>query len=97
MHAGSPPIMLALLALTAIAPVNAQWKIPIRGVAEFTRVEGAKTRLVHTLNGSGLGIPRTMIAVLEHYQQVDGSVMVPSVLQPYTGFDRIGGANGAGG
>ena len=37
MHAGSPPIMLALLALTAIAPVNAQWKIPIRGVAEFTR------------------------------------------------------------
>ena len=52
--------------------------------------EGAKTRLVHTLNGSGLGIPRTMIAILEHYQQADGSVMVPNVLQPYTGFDRIG-------
>ena len=59
--------------------------------------EGAKTRLVHTLNGSGLGIPRTMIAILEHYQQADGSVMVPNVLQPYTGFDRIGGAHGAGG
>ena len=59
--------------------------------------EDAKTRLVHTLNGSGLGIPRTMIAILEHYQQADGSVMVPNVLQPYTGFDRIGGAHGAGG
>ena len=59
--------------------------------------EGAKPRLVHTLNGSGLGIPRTMIAILEHYQQVDGSVMVPTVLQPYTGFDHIGGTHGAGG
>ncbi|MDA1349423.1 MAG: serine--tRNA ligase [Chloroflexi bacterium] len=51
---------------------------------------GARPRFVHTLNGSGLGIPRTMIAILEHYQQADGSVMVPEVLRPCTGFDRIG-------
>jgi seryl-tRNA synthetase len=40
---------------------------------------------VHTLNGSGLGMPRTMIAVLENYQQEDGTVVVPSVLQPWMG------------
>ena len=51
---------------------------------------GARPQYVHTLNGSGLGIPRTMIAMLESYQQADGSVLVPEVLQPYTHFDRIG-------
>ena len=51
---------------------------------------GARARYVHTLNGSGLGLPRVMIAVLENYQQADGSVLVPEVLRPYTGFDRIG-------
>ena len=50
----------------------------------------AKPRYVHTLNGSGLGIPRVMIAILENYQRADGSVEVPKVLQPYTGFERIG-------
>jgi seryl-tRNA synthetase len=40
---------------------------------------------VHTLNGSGLGMPRTLIAVLENYQQVDGSVVVPPVLRPWMG------------
>ena len=50
---------------------------------------GARPRFPHTLNGSGLGLPRTLIAVLESYQQADGSVMVPEVLRPYTGFDRI--------
>ena len=59
--------------------------------------QGARPRFVHTLNGSGLGIPRTMIAIMEHYQQSDGSIVVPEVLRPYTGFDRIGGAHGAGG
>ncbi len=44
-----------------------------------------KPRFVHTLNGSGLGLPRTMIAVLENYQQPDGSVVVPEVLRPYMG------------
>ena len=51
--------------------------------------EGAKPRYVHTLNGSGLGLPRVLIAVLETYQQADGSVRIPEVLQPYTGFDVI--------
>jgi seryl-tRNA synthetase len=45
----------------------------------------AKPDFVHTLNGSGLGIPRTMIAILENYQQTDGSISVPVVLQPYMG------------
>jgi seryl-tRNA synthetase len=40
------------------------------------------TQFVHTLNGSGLGMPRTLIAVLENYQQVDGSVVIPEVLRP---------------
>lgn len=46
---------------------------------------GAKPELVHTLNGSGLALPRVMIAVLENYQQVDGSVVIPHVLRPYMG------------
>jgi seryl-tRNA synthetase len=52
--------------------------------------EGGRTRYVHTLNGSGLGMPRTLIAVLENYQQADGSVVVPPVLQPWMGgIERI--------
>lgn len=51
--------------------------------------EGARPRYVHTLNGSGLGLPRVLIAVLETYQRADGSVRVPDVLQSYTGFDLI--------
>ncbi len=50
----------------------------------------SRPRFVHTLNGSGLGLPRVVIAVLENYQQADGSIYIPEVLQPYTGFDRIG-------
>lgn len=46
---------------------------------------GAKPELVHTLNGSGLALPRVLIAVLENYQQADGSVVVPEVLRPYMG------------
>jgi seryl-tRNA synthetase len=46
---------------------------------------GGRTRFVHTLNGSGLGLPRTLIAVLENYQQADGSVVVPDVLKPWMG------------
>ena len=51
---------------------------------------GARAELVHTLNGSGLALPRTLIALLEGYQQPDGSVLVPEVLQPYAGFSVIG-------
>ena len=44
-----------------------------------------KTRFVHTLNGSGLAVGRTLVAVLENYQQADGSILIPEVLQPYMG------------
>jgi seryl-tRNA synthetase len=47
----------------------------------------AKPRYVHTLNGSGLALPRVMIAVMENYQQADGSIVVPEVLRPYMGVD----------
>ena len=50
---------------------------------------GAKPRSVHTLNGSGLALPRVLIAVLENYQQPDGTVLVPEVLQPYMGQEGI--------
>jgi seryl-tRNA synthetase len=54
------------------------------------RPEGKKgTELVHTLNGSGLAIGRTWVAIVENYQQKDGSVLIPEVLQPYMGTDRI--------
>ena len=54
------------------------------------RVEGEKGgRFVHTLNGSGLAVGRTMVAVLENYQQADGSVVVPEVLKPYMGGIEI--------
>ena len=49
----------------------------------------AKPRLVHTLNGSGLALPRVVISILENYQQVDGSILVPEALRPYTGVDII--------
>jgi seryl-tRNA synthetase len=54
------------------------------------RPEGkSKTELVHTLNGSGLAVGRTWVAILENYQQADGSVVIPEALQPYMGTDRI--------
>ncbi len=60
-----------------------------RANIRFRREAGAKTEFVHTLNGSGLGLPRTLIAVLENYQQKDGSVVVPEVLRPYVKMDVI--------
>jgi seryl-tRNA synthetase len=50
---------------------------------------GAKPELVHTLNGSGLALARIVAALLETYQQADGSVVVPDVLRPYLGRERI--------
>ncbi len=50
---------------------------------------GARPQFVHTLNGSGLALPRVFISILENYQQADGSVVIPEALRPYTGFDRI--------
>jgi seryl-tRNA synthetase len=60
-----------------------------RAQIRFRRAGGAKPEFVHTLNGSGLAIGRTWIAVLENYQQEDGSVIVPEILRPYMGVDRI--------
>jgi seryl-tRNA synthetase len=60
-----------------------------RAQIRFRRAGGAKPEFVHTLNGSGLAIGRTWIAVLENYQQEDGSVIVPEILRPYMGTDRI--------
>ncbi len=56
-----------------------------RANIRYRPAEGGKLRLVNTLNGSGLGLPRTLIAVLENYQQADGSVVVPEVLRPWRG------------
>jgi seryl-tRNA synthetase len=56
-----------------------------RAAIRYRKELGAQVRFVHTLNGSGLALPRTMIAVLENYQQADGSVVVPEVLRPYMG------------
>ncbi len=56
-----------------------------RANIKYRPSEGGKLRLVHTLNGSGLGMPRTLIAVLENFQQADGSVVVPDVLRPWMG------------
>jgi len=54
------------------------------------RPEGkAKTEFVHTLNGSGLAVGRTWVAVVENYQQADGSVVIPEALRPYVGAERI--------
>jgi seryl-tRNA synthetase len=55
------------------------------------RLKGEKgTRFVHTLNGSGLAVGRTLIAILENYQQEDGSVAIPAALRPYMGgLERI--------
>jgi seryl-tRNA synthetase len=51
--------------------------------------KGGKTKFLHALNGSGLGLPRTLIAVLENYQQADGSVVIPKVLRPYMGGAEV--------
>ncbi|MCJ7696021.1 MAG: serine--tRNA ligase, partial [Anaerolineaceae bacterium] len=56
-----------------------------RANIRYRPTDGGKLEFVHTLNGSGLGLPRTLIAVLENYQQADGSVIVPEVLRPYMG------------
>ncbi len=60
-----------------------------RSNIRFRRQAGGRTEYVHTLNASGLAIPRVMISILETYQQPDGSVVVPEVLRPYMGVDRI--------
>jgi len=53
--------------------------------SRYRSAEGKVKGPVHTLNGSGLAVGRTVVAILENYQQIDGSVAIPSVLQPYMG------------
>jgi seryl-tRNA synthetase len=60
-----------------------------RANIRYRPAPGAKPEYVHTLNGSGLALPRTVIAILENYQQPDGSVVIPEVLRPYMGVDVI--------
>ena len=63
--------------------MRARWRNPATG----------KPELVHTLNGSGLAVGRTLVAVLENYQQEDGSITVPSALTPYMGgLDEVAGS-----
>ncbi|RLC72387.1 MAG: serine--tRNA ligase [Chloroflexi bacterium] len=56
-----------------------------RANIRYRPARGEKPRFVHTLNGSGLALPRVMVAVMENYQQADGSIVVPDVLRPYMG------------
>ena len=60
-----------------------------RAGIRFKHKGGGKSDFVHTLNGSGLAVGRTWIAVVENYQQADGSIVIPEVLRPYMGIDRI--------
>ncbi len=56
----------------------------------YRPAEGGKPTVVHTLNGSGLALPRIVAALIENNQQSDGSILIPEALQSYTGFERIG-------
>jgi seryl-tRNA synthetase len=60
-----------------------------RANVRYRPSEGGKVQFPHTLNASGLALPRVMIAVMENNQQADGSIVVPEVLRPYMGVDVI--------
>lgn len=60
-----------------------------RANVKFRPTDGGKSKYVNTLNGSGLGMPRTLIAVMENYQQADGSIVVPEVLRPWMGGTTV--------
>ena len=53
------------------------------------RTKDGQIRFVHTINGSGLAVGRTFAAIVENFQQEDGTIIIPEVLRKYTGFDRI--------
>ena len=57
--------------------------------ARWRNPKANKPELLHTLNGSGLAVGRTLVAILENYQQADGSVKIPEVLVPYVGFEIL--------
>ena len=60
-----------------------------RASIRYRPKEGDRPAYLHTLNGSGLALPRVIIAIIENYQQQDGSVVVPEILRPYMGCDLI--------
>jgi seryl-tRNA synthetase len=60
-----------------------------RANIRFRREGKNKSEYVHTLNGSGLAIGRTWVAIVENYQQPDGTIVIPEALRPYMGTDRI--------
>ena len=60
-----------------------------RARIRYRPAQGERPQLPHTINGSGLALPRVVIAILENYQQADGTVVIPEVLRPYMGFDTI--------
>jgi seryl-tRNA synthetase len=60
-----------------------------RAGIRYKPAPGAKPEYVHTLNGSGLALPRTIIAIIENYQQADGSVVIPEALRPYLGGQSV--------
>jgi seryl-tRNA synthetase len=62
-----------------------------RAAIRCKQADSKGTQLVHTLNGSGLAVGRTMAALLENGQQADGSVRLPAALAPYFGGDTLGG------
>jgi seryl-tRNA synthetase len=57
---------------------------------KFRPVNGGKSEIVHTLNGSGLALPRVVAALIEHYQTPEGKIIIPKILHPYTKFEIIG-------
>jgi seryl-tRNA synthetase len=60
-----------------------------RSAIRFRRDTKAKPELVHTLNGSGLAVGRTLLAIMENYQRADGGIDLPAALRPFAGFDAI--------
>ena len=83
-------------------PVHGSWssKFPAAPISVITRPgemklrykdsESGKNKFCHTLNGSGTALPRLFVAFVETYQQADGSILIPEVLQPYFGAEKIG-------
>jgi seryl-tRNA synthetase len=68
-----------------------------RSSIRFRREAKAKPEFVHTLNGSGLAIGRTLVAIIENYQRADGGIDIPPALQPFTGFTSIEPGGNPGG
>ena len=60
-----------------------------RANVRYRPADGGRPRFVHTLNASGLALPRIMIAIIENYQQADGTIQVPTALQPYLGGMKV--------